>query len=190
MAHDVTIVGSPCTARVRHPAAVIGLTVITAGIYAIYWWYAINRELRDFGRARAVRGLGESPGLSALAFSGLSILTMYVAFVWTIVATTRRVQRAQAIAGCEHGLRGWIGGLLWVFTLTIGGIAYTQGQINKVWELEIDKPAGEAERGSSASSVTSLHIEDPDEWPAEHPALWDKITRRAYNARYGKPPGA
>ena len=92
--------------------------------------------------ARAVRGLGESPGLSALAFSGLSGLTFYVALVWTIVATTRRVQRAQAIAGCEDRLRGWIGGLLWVFTLTIGGIAYTQSQINKVWELEIDKPAG------------------------------------------------
>ena len=190
MAYEVKIDNGPCTAKVRHPGVVVGLTVITLGLYSIFWWYAINRELRDLGRTRAVDRFGESPGLSALAFSGLSAFTLYIAFVWTVVTTTRRVQRAQATIGSPRRLNGWISGLLWVATLTIGGIAYTQSQLNHVWELQEDKTPDDIDRASSPRPATALRIEDPEEWPAEHPALWDKITRRAYRARYGKQPGA
>ena len=39
------------TAKIRHPVAVPVLTVITLGIYGIYWWYQINREMVDLGKA-------------------------------------------------------------------------------------------------------------------------------------------
>ena len=61
MAYEVKIDNGPCTAKVRHPGVVVGLTVITLGLYSIFWWYAINRELRDLGRTRAVDRFGESP---------------------------------------------------------------------------------------------------------------------------------
>jgi Domain of unknown function (DUF4234) len=51
--HEVTIAGGPCRAKVRDPWMVVGLSVVTLGIYTIYWWYEINRELRDFGYLRS-----------------------------------------------------------------------------------------------------------------------------------------
>jgi len=31
-------------------------------------------------------------------------------------------------------------------------------------------------------------IEDPDQWPSEHPGLWDKTTPKTYEKQYGYPP--
>lgn len=195
MAHEVVIAGSPCRAKVRNPWAVAALTVLTLGLYSIVWWYAINRELRDLGLARAVDGLGDDPGRSALAFSGLSVFTLYVAWVWTVVSTSRRVRRAEAAVGTTDRLNGWISAALWILTFTIGGIIYTQSHLNRVWDFQAPQQEGAAELdtavegGMLAPSLPDLHIEDPDEWPSEHPAIWDSITRRAYRKRYGKPPG-
>ena len=60
MAEEVAIAGTPSTAKLRNPWGVIGLTLITLGFYYFFWWYYINREMRDFGRARGV-DLGQNP---------------------------------------------------------------------------------------------------------------------------------
>jgi hypothetical protein len=196
MTYEVMIADSPCTAKVRDPWTVAVLSVLTLGLYSLFWWYAINREMRDLGRARAVAGLGERPGLSALAFSGLSVFTLYVALLWTVYTTTLRVRRAQQLTGHPVSLNGWVSAGLWIFTLGIGGVVYTQHELNKVWSTE-GAPAGDQEPHGIAPPTAApygtgpaLHVEDPEEWPAEHPALWDLTTRRAYKKRYGKPPGA
>lgn len=192
MPDEVTLAGSPCTAKVRNPWAVLGLTLITFGIYSLFWWYSINREMRDFGRVQAVEGLGEHPGLSTAAFSGLTIFTLYISLVWTVVTTTRRVRRAQRAAGHSRELNGWISAALWIFTLTIGGMVYTQSELNKVWRAQGPggQAAGDTNEEIEWAPSSTLRIEDPEEWPDEHPATWDTITRRAYKKRYGKPPGA
>jgi Domain of unknown function (DUF4234) len=182
---EVTIAGSPCRAKLREPAVVVVLTIATLGLYSIYWWYEINREMSEYGYARAADGLGDRPGMSALAFSGLSVFTLYIAFVWTVVATTGRVQRAQDVAGTGERLNGWVSAALWIFTLTLGGIAYTQSQLNKVWAMQ-ESPA---EAAPSLEAPAGFEIEDPERWPSEHPAIWDSITRRAYKKEYGKLPG-
>jgi hypothetical protein len=131
MAQTVVISGSHNTAKIRNPWGVIGLTIITLGIYHFFWWYYINRELRDYGIVKQ-RDLGKSPTLSLLAI-WLGAFTLYIATVWTIVTTSQRIRRAQAIAGVENfdPVVAW---LLWIFTLGIGGWIYTQYQLNKVWE--------------------------------------------------------
>src|SRR5215211_1000707 len=167
MTYEVMIADSPSTAKVRDPWTVAVLSVLTLGLYSLFWWYSINREMRDLGHARAAEGLGERPEMSALAFSGLSAFTLYVALVWTVVTTTRRVRRAQRLRGQGASLNGWISAGLWIFTLGIGGLVYTQHELNKVWTAQ----------GIATSTVTPsepgpmLHIEDPEDWPAEHPAL-------------------
>src|SRR5262245_48740954 len=45
---------------------VLGLLVITLGIYQIVWWYFVNREMRDYGQATG-QDLGRKPTNSALA---------------------------------------------------------------------------------------------------------------------------
>jgi hypothetical protein len=40
-------------AKIRNPIVVAILAVVTLGIYQLFWWYFANRELADYGRARA-----------------------------------------------------------------------------------------------------------------------------------------
>ena len=66
MAEEVAIAGTESRAKLRNPLGVVGLSIITIGIYYIFWWYFINREMRDFGRARDT-DLGQNPSNSVLA---------------------------------------------------------------------------------------------------------------------------
>ena len=64
MAQEIQIAGAGSTAKVRNPIAVAVLAVITLAIYLVFWWYFINRELADLGRALGTSELGDSPGKS------------------------------------------------------------------------------------------------------------------------------
>jgi hypothetical protein len=141
MAQQVQIGKTFSFAKVRNPWGVLGLTVITLGVYSLVWWFQINREMRDLGRARGTDGLGTNPALSTLAFSGLTAFLLYVPLVWTVITTCGRVRRAQSLSG-QTGFDRSVAALLWIFTLTLGGMVYTQHQLNKVWRAEA--AAGEA----------------------------------------------
>lgn len=133
MAYEVNIASSQTRAKVRNPWGVLGLMIITVGIYHAFWWFYVNEEMRDLGRARNVTGLGERPGLSCLA-SILGAWTFYIATVWTYTAGTKRAQRAQRLVGVPDTLNGWIMLGLAIFTLGIGCPIYFQHHLNKVWE--------------------------------------------------------
>jgi hypothetical protein len=45
----------------------LGLGIITLGIYHVFWWYLINREMADLGRANRTPELGDNPILSVVA---------------------------------------------------------------------------------------------------------------------------
>ena len=61
------------TAKIRHPVAVPVLSVITLGIYWIYWWFQINREMVDLGQvAQRRRPRGQRDALAARVFSPAS----------------------------------------------------------------------------------------------------------------------
>jgi len=120
MATEVFIAGSTDRAKKRNPWGVLGLGLITIGIFWIFWWYFINREMRDLGRARGVSGLGDNPGLSTVAYA-LGGFALYIPHVWTVVTTIKRVQRAQTVASVPDPLNGWIAALVWIFTLGLGG---------------------------------------------------------------------
>lgn len=132
MATTVVISGSHNTAKIRNPWGVLGLTIITFGIYHLFWWYYVNREMRDFGIAKQ-RDLGKSPTASLLAI-WFGAFTLYIATVWTIVTTTQRIKQSQKVAGVQDQLEGIVAALLWIFTLGLGAMVYMQYQLNKVWE--------------------------------------------------------
>ena len=53
----------------RHPVAVPVLGIVTIGIYILYWWYQVNREMVDLGTAtNDAEGLGDNPMISLLAW--------------------------------------------------------------------------------------------------------------------------
>jgi hypothetical protein len=109
---------------------VIVLELVTLGIYGFFWWYFINRELRDYGRAKGTTELGTSPAKSVLAVT-LGLLIIVPALV-SIYNGFKRVQAAQRLTGIEP-INGWIGLiLLLVFYPALMG--YIQSGLNPVWQ--------------------------------------------------------
>jgi hypothetical protein len=93
------------TAKVRNPIVVAILSFVTLGIYGIFWWYYINREMADYGRALGTEELGDDPATSTLAlFPGGLVV---VPAIWTAVTTFQRTQAAQRRTG-QTPLNGWL----------------------------------------------------------------------------------
>jgi hypothetical protein len=137
MAQQIQIAGAGATAKVRSPVAVAIFTVITLGIYLIFWWYYINRELADYGRSLGTNELGDSPGKSTLAlFPGALLI---VPAIWTTVTTFKRVQAAQRLSGQEP-INGWLGLVLYLVISPVM-YAYMQSGLNGVWKTQNVDPA-------------------------------------------------
>jgi uncharacterized membrane protein len=128
-AQDVQIAGTEATAKLRSPVWVVVFSIITLGIYSIFWYYFINREMADLGRAKNAPELGDSPGKSVLAIT-LGALIIVPAII-SIYNTFKRAHTAQKLVGVPP-LNGWIALIL---ILLLGPIAYAylQSELNKVW---------------------------------------------------------
>lgn len=129
MAEEIQIAGADTTAKIRNPLGVVGLSLITIGIYYFFWWYYINREMRDLGRARGV-DLGQSPGNSVLAVTlGALIIVPAIVSEWR---TGGRIEASQEAVGIERRASGPI---IFILLLLIApvGIWYAQSELNKVW---------------------------------------------------------
>jgi hypothetical protein len=148
MAEEVAIAGTGSTAKLRNPLGVVGLSIITIGVYYVFWWYFINREMRDFGRARGT-DLGQNPGNSVLALT-LGALVIVPAIV-TLWRTCDRIQRTEEVAGVDRPASGPI---IFILLLLIGpvGIWYAQNELNKAWQAQA---GGAAAAPSLPASETS-----------------------------------
>src|SRR5206468_4328443 len=83
----------------------------TLGIYCFVWYYNVNREMSDLGRARGTAELGDSPGTSLLAVT-LGALIIVPAIV-SLYNTFQRTQTAARLTGVEP-LNGWIALILYL----------------------------------------------------------------------------
>jgi hypothetical protein len=112
---------------------VIGLSLITLGIYHVFWWYFINREMADLGRARGRTDLGEEPWLSVLAFT-LGVLIIIPPFV-TYWRTCKRVETAQNVVLGSNNFSPLLAFLL-IFIPIVNLIStyLIQSNLNQVWE--------------------------------------------------------
>jgi Domain of unknown function (DUF4234) len=120
-------------AKLRDPIVVVILTIVTLGIYQLFWWYYANRELADYGRARDTKELGDNPLMSLLAlFPGALIV---VPAIWTTVTTFKRVQAAQRLNG-ESPINGWLGVVL-VLVFSPLLIGYMQSGLNSAWKAHL-----------------------------------------------------
>ena len=91
MAEEVQIPGAKV--KIRSVWAPALLPFITLAIYLFFWWYYINREMAEYGKAKGSNELGDSPGKSVLAIT-LGALII-VPWVLSTINTFRRVQTAQ-----------------------------------------------------------------------------------------------
>ena len=147
MAEEVALAGTEARAKLRNPLGVLGLTLITLGIYWFFWWYYINREMRDLGRARGV-DLGQNPGNSVLAVTlGALIIVPAIVSMWT---TTDRIQRTEETAGVDRPASGPV---IFILLLLISpvGIWYAQNELNKAWKAQASAGAAATLPSSEAS---------------------------------------
>ena len=171
MAEEIAIANSGERAKLRNPLGVVGLSLITLGIYYFFWWYFINREMRDFGRARGV-DLGQSPGNSVLAVTlGWIIIVPAIVSMWR---TSDRIQRSQEVAGVERGANGPI---IFILLLLIGpvGVWYAQSELNKAWEAQgsggpPSLPATEQAAPAPPAAPAPAQPEDPTGNPPDRQA--------------------
>jgi hypothetical protein len=138
MAEEILIAGSSAKAKIRSPWAPALLPLITLGIYAIFWYYYINREMADLGRAKGTDELGDSPAKSVLAVT-LGALIIVPAVI-SVIHTAQRIQRAQRLTGVEPQLNGWLA-LVLALVISPAFYAYEQSELNKVWRTMQTQPA-------------------------------------------------
>jgi len=147
MAEEVQIAGTSARAKIRSPWAPALLPFVTLFIYYWVWYYPINREMADLGRARNTDELGDSPGTSLLA-STLGALIIVPALISTY-NTAKRIQAAQRIAGVEPQLNGWLGLVMFLLISPVF-YAYEQSELNKVWRTSGEPPRVEAGEATPA----------------------------------------
>jgi hypothetical protein len=163
MAEEIAIANSSERVKLRNPLGVVGLSLITLGIYYIFWWYFINREMRDFGRSRNT-DLGQSPGNSVLAITlGAIIIVPALVSLWR---TCDRIQRTQETAGVERGANGPI---IFILLLLIGpvGIWYAQSELNKAWETQASGGGTPSLSATEQAAPPPPQSPDVTESPAE-----------------------
>lgn len=137
MAEEVQIPGGEGRAKIRSPWAPALLPLVTFFIYYFVWYYRINREMRDLGRARGSDELGESPGTSLLAIT-LGALIIVPALISTY-NTAKRIQTAQRLTGVEFELNGWLALVMFLLIPPVF-YAYQQSELNKVWRAGASPP--------------------------------------------------
>jgi hypothetical protein len=130
MAGEVDAYGA--RAKVRRPLVVVGLNLLTLGVYGVVWYHRVNAELRDFGRAYGDRELAASnPRRSVLAVvPGILLLVPPLVSLAGFAGRARRAQRY----GRSELTSGW---LVAVFALSVVFIfaipGYVQSSLNELW---------------------------------------------------------
>ena len=138
---------------VHRPWVVLLVTLLTFGAYHVYWYYAINRDLDDFGRRLGdTSRLRVRPWLAVVAITlGAVLLVPPFVSLWR---TLKRIERAGELAGVERPLEPWV-----AFALLLGaivyvvpiGLLYEQSHLNEVW-----KRAGAEEESIGAPAPVPL----------------------------------
>ncbi len=166
MAEEIQIGGTGSTAKIRNPLGVVGLSIITIGIYYVFWWYFINREMRDLGRARNT-DLGQNPTNSVLAITlGALIIVPAIVTLWT---TSGRIESSQEAVGIDRRASGPI---IFILLLLIGpvGLWYAQSELNKVWEADRSGAGGALPQPEAAGEPAGTPPPPPPPPAPEAPA--------------------
>jgi hypothetical protein len=120
----VTIQGQ--TYPKRSPLVVLGLVLITIGIYGFYWYYKVNEEIKRYTGDQTI-----SPSRSLLAVipGFLLIVPPFIAYYNTANHIVRMQEQRGIGSQISPALVVILGLVIW-----IGMAAYVQEHLNRVWE--------------------------------------------------------
>lgn len=146
--------------KIRNPLGVIGLSIITFGIYGIFWYYYANKELAEFGKARGTTECGDNPGNSVLAVT-LGAFVIVPAFI----SAYNFCNRLNAAERMTVGQPGMEAGLLFVLYIFISPVAsyIAQSNLNKVLQAQAGGPpaGGATLTGAAAPAPVAPEVPAP-----------------------------
>ena len=181
MAYEVNAYGAQ--PKVRNPLGVIGLAIITLGIYQLVWYYKVNKELKEFGRVYKDQELADSnPTNSILAIvpGFLLIIPPFVSY-YRFIGRVRKVQRI----GQSELTSGWLVLVLFL-VISIAVPAYVQSGLNELWRRYPRLDGGDAPAIEPTPTSAPPAAEGQLETPA--PAATDAPSAQPPSA--GDPPPA
>jgi hypothetical protein len=167
MATEATIDGR--TYRLVRPVAVFVLSVVTLGLYWLFWYYRTNDDIRMYLRNYSIRPLVSTLAIVGLFLAApLAIVAILAEWWWLLLVagvlvlmgwvgflhTGRRVTTAQEQAGVEPSSAG-LALLLYVVAGFFGG-SYLQAGLNRAWR----EAAGD-ERERIASAAAAAAVREP-----------------------------
>jgi hypothetical protein len=103
MAQTVQL-GTGAKGKIRSFWVGLGLNIITLGIYYYYWYFQINEELKEIGRAKGDQELADSSpinSLIAILFGGILLL---IPPLVSIYRTGKRIKRAEQLGRVSDSL--------------------------------------------------------------------------------------
>ena len=118
MAEEIQIAGTQERGKIRNPLAPALLPFATLGIYTLVWYYRINKEMADMGRARNTEELGTSPMTSLMA-----ILVGWIVIVppfLSVYNTWKRANAAERLTAQQGGMEAGLGFLLSILLSPVG----------------------------------------------------------------------
>jgi hypothetical protein len=107
--------------EIRSSLAVILLSIITLGIYSLYWQYKTFKEMKDYS------GNGIGGGVALLLAIVFAIVNVFL-----MPAEAGSLYEREGKAKPVSGVTGF-----WILLPLIGGIIWivkTQGALNRFWE--------------------------------------------------------
>jgi hypothetical protein len=113
------------TYLMRDPLAVLGLTIVTLGIYGLYWYYKAHDEIRRFEQDESVR-----PGIALLAVT-LGWVVIVPPFI-SVYNLSLHVADMERKTGVQQQLSPALNVIL-LLILSVGIGMYTQEHLNRVW---------------------------------------------------------
>jgi Domain of unknown function (DUF4234) len=138
VAETVTIEGTPYLRR--NPLGVLGLSLITLGIYFFYWYWKINDELSTFGHDDTI---SPTRSLMAILFGWIIIVPPFIA----IYNTAMHVQNDEQRLGIQPQLEPALTIVFLLLFSIVNGL-YIQEHLNRLWDRAVGiaptKPDGSA----------------------------------------------
>jgi hypothetical protein len=132
-AEPIQIQGSEYVGKVRTPIITVALTIVTLGIYGVVWYFKVNKEMAEIGKAKGTTECGTSPGtsLAALIPGGLVIIPALVSY-WN---ACKRLQKTNEVTGGGDTMEP---PLLWLLMLLISPVGQYlfQGYLNNALQAQ------------------------------------------------------